>query len=144
MNFNMIPKENPRNRFIEHCVNEGNNFEVEIIHWHMVDDEEKIKQLDLSWTGNECWNVYATIKQGHPLFDKLKNIETDDYDGAMDNFPFNFHCGITYVHNNGDNIKVGDDYMHYGDESIERCSELPDEVRFEAEELFEFLEGAKA
>ena len=105
MNFNMIPKENPRNCFLEHCVNEGNNFEVEIIHWHMVDDEEKIKQLDLGWPGNECWNVYATIKQGHPLFDKMKDVQTDDYSSAMDNFPFNLHGGITYVHNNGDNIK---------------------------------------
>ena len=109
----------------------------------MVDDEEKIKQLDLGWIGNECWNVYATIKQGHPLFNRLKDIETDDYDKAMDNFPFYFHCGITYVHNNGDNIKVGDDYMHIGDESIERCSELPDEVKYEAEELFKFLEEAE-
>ena len=143
MNFNMIPKENPRNCFLEHCVNEGNNFEVEIIHWHMVDDEQKIKQLDLGWPGNECWNVYATIKQGHPLFDRLKDVKTDNYDGAMDIFPFCFHCGITYVHNNGDNIKVGDDYLHYGDDYFQKCKELPVEVKLEAEELFEFLEGAK-
>ena len=142
MNFNMIPKENPRNRFIEHCINEGNNFEVEIIHWRLTDNPVQAANV-FDIMGNECWNVYATIKQGHPLFDRLKNVETDDYDGAMDRFPFNFHCGITYVHNNGDNIRVGDDYMHYGDESIERCSELPDEVKDEAEELFKFLEGVK-
>ena len=136
MNFNMIPKENPRNRFIEHCVNEGNNFEVEIIHWRLTDNP--VQAADL----NEIIG-YATIKQGHPLFNRLKDIETDDYDKAMDNFPFYFHCGITYVHNNGDNIKVGDDYMHIGDESIERCSELPDEVKYEAEELFKFLEEAE-
>lgn len=143
MDFNMTLKENPRNCFLEHCVNEGNNFEVEIIHWHMVDDEEKIKQLDLGWPGNECWNVYATIKQGHPLFDKMKDIQTDDYSSAMDNFPFNLHGGITYVHNNGDNIKVGDDYLHYGDEYFQKCKELPGDVKLEAEELFKFLEGAK-
>lgn len=32
--------------------------------------------------GNECWNVYATVKQGHPLFDKLKDIKTNDYYGV--------------------------------------------------------------
>ena len=142
MNFNMIPKENPRNCFLEHCVNEGNNFEVEIIHWRLIDNPVQIANMN-DIMGNECWNVYATIKQGHPLFNKLKDVETDNYDGAMDRFPFNFHCGITYVHNNGDNIKVGDDYLHYGDEVVGRCSELPGEVRYEAEELFKFLEGVK-
>ena len=130
MNFNLIPKENPRNAFLEHCVNEGNNFEVEIIHWHMADDE---------WFNNECWNVYATIKQGHPLFDKMKDVQTDDYSSAMDNFPFEFHGGITYIHNNTDNIKVGDDYLHYGDDYFQKCKELPVEVKLEAEELFKFL-----
>ena len=143
MNFNLTPKDNPRNTFLEHCINEGKNFEVEIIHWHMVEDEQKIKQLDLGWLGNECWNVYATIKQGHPLFDKMKDVQTDDYDSAMDNFPFGFHGGITYIHNNGDNIKVGDDWMHYGDECFQKCKELPVEVKVEAEELFEFLSEVK-
>jgi hypothetical protein len=142
MNFNMIPKENPRNRFLEHCVNEGNNFEVEIVHWRMIDNPAQAVELN-GIMGNECWNVYATIKQGHPLFDRLRDIETDDYCGAMNKFPFAFHCGITYVHNNGDNIKVGDDYLHYGDEVVQRCSELPGEVKYEAKELFKFLEGAK-
>ena len=82
MNFNMIPKENPRNRLIEHCVNEGNNFEVEIIHWRMIDNPAQASNV-FDIMGNECWNVYATIKQGHPLFDRLKDVETDDYDGAI-------------------------------------------------------------
>lgn len=138
----MIPKENPRNRFLEHCVNKGDNFEVEIVHWRMVDSPVPPSNV-FDVMGNECWSVYAIIKSGHPLFDKLKDIKTDDYYGVMDRFPFDFHGGISYVHNNGDNIKVGDDYIHLGDELIERCSELPGEVKLEAKELFNFLEGVK-
>ena len=138
MNFNLTPKENLRNVFLEHCVNEGKDFEVEIIHWKMIDDEQKAEEIGGIF-GNECWNVYATIKQGHPLFDKMKDVQTDDYSSAMDNFPFDFHGGITYIHNNGDNIKVGDDYRHLGDEYVCKCKELPAEVKVEAEELFKFL-----
>ena len=146
MNFNFEPKENSRNTFLEHCVNKGDNFEVEIVHWHLYDDESKAElskiMLDMS-TGNECWNVYATINKGHPLYEKMKDVETDDYNDAMDKFPFDFHCGITYVHNNGDNIIVGDDYLHWGDEYFQKCKELPSEVKIEAEELFKFLSEYK-
>lgn len=134
MNFNMIPKKNSKNRFIEHCVNEGNNFEVEIIHWRIFDNPVQAANLN-DVMGNERWNVYATIKPGHPLFNILKDVEKDDYNGAMNRFPFDFHGGITYVRNDGDKIKVGDDYMHLGDELIKRCAELPGEVKLEAEEL---------
>lgn len=142
MNFDMIPKENPRNCFLEHCVNEGNNFEVEIVHWRMFDNPAQAANLN-DIMGNECWNVYAIIKPGHPLFDRLRDIETDDCCGAMNKFPFAFHGGITFVRNDIDRIKVGDDYRHLGDELIERCAELPVEVKLEAEELFEFLEGER-
>jgi hypothetical protein len=63
---------------------------VEIIHWRMIDNPAQASNLN-GIMGNECWNVYATIKQGHPLFDKMKDVQTDDYNGAMDNFPFYFH-----------------------------------------------------
>lgn len=138
MNFDMVPKENPRNWFLEHCVNEGNNFEVEVVHWRLYDDPAQAAKLDSS-IGNECWNVYATIKPGHPLFDKLKDVKTHDYDEAMNRFPFDFHGGITYVHNDGEKITVGDDYKHLGDGFIERCTSLPAEVRHEAERLFQAL-----
>ena len=144
MNFEFVSKENPRNTFLEHCVNKGNNFEVEIVHWNLYDNKTKAKLAEnLGFIGNECWNVYATINKGHPLYERMKEVETDDYNDAMDKFPFEFHCGITYVHNNGDNIKVGDDYMHCGDEYFQKCEELPSEVRIEAEELFEFLSEYK-
>lgn len=144
MNFNFEPKENPRNTFLEHCVNKGKNFEVEIVHWKMYSDEVKAKLAEsLGSIGNECWNVYATINKGHLLYERMKDVETDDYSDAMDKFPFEFHCGITYVHNNGDNIKVGDDWMHCGDEYFQKCEELPSEVRIEAEELFKFLSEYK-
>lgn len=140
MNFEFEPKENPNGKFIEHCVNKGDNFEVEIIHWNMIDKETKNKLPSaVALMGDECWNVYVTINKGHPLYERMKDVETDDYFGANDKFPFEFHCGITYVHNNGDNIKVGDDYMHYGDEYFQKCKELPSEVKIEAEELFKFL-----
>ena len=140
MNFEFEPKENPNGKFIEHCVNKGDNFEVEIIHWNMIDKETKNKLPSaVALMGDECWNVYATINKGHPLYERMKDVETDDYFGANDKFPFEFHCGITYVHNNGDNIKVGDDYMHYGDEYFQKCKELPSEFKIEAEELFKFL-----
>ena len=140
MNFEFEPKENPRNIFLEHCVNKGNNFEVEIVHWHLHDDFQRNLVLSImGGIGNECWNVYATINKGHPLYDRMKDVETDDYSSADDTFPFSFHCGITYIHNNGDNIKVGDDWMHCGDEYFQKCKELPSEVSIEAEELFKFL-----
>ena len=138
MNFEMKPKENPRNIFLEHCVNKGNNFEVEIIHWHLIDDEKKADELYVLM-GNECWNVYATIYKDHPLYKNLCHLTDDDYDGAMNSFPFGMHCGITYVKNNGDSIKIGDDYMHYGDDFTQKSKKLPGEVKWEAEELFKFL-----
>lgn len=138
MDFEMKPKENPRDVFLEHCINKGNNFEVEVVHWHMIDDEEKASKVcDL--IGNECWNVYAVIYKNHRLYENLYHLTDDDYDGAMNNFPFGMHGGITYVKNNGDSIKVGDDYMHWGDEFIQKSKELPFEVKWEAEELFNFL-----
>ena len=42
MNFEFELKENPRNTFLEHCVNKGNNFEVEIVHWKMIDFLDKL------------------------------------------------------------------------------------------------------
>lgn len=144
MNFEFVPKENPRNTVLEHCVNEGKNFEVEIVHWNMIDKEIKNKLPSaVALMDDECWNVYATINKGHQLYERMKDVKTDDYSDAMDNFPFNFHGGITFIHNNGDNIKVGDDWMHYGDEYFQKCEELPSEVRIEAEELFEFLSEYK-
>lgn len=144
MNFNFEPKSNPRNTFLEHCVNKGKNFEVEIVHWKMMDEETRNKLPSaIALMGNECWNVYATINKRHPLYERMKDVETDDYSDAMDKFPFEFHCGITYIHNNEDNIKIGDDYMHYGDEYFQKCEELPSEVRIEAEELFKFLSEYK-
>ena len=138
MDFEMKPKENPRDVFLEHCVNKGNNFEVEIIHWHMIDDEEKANEV-CSFMGNECWNVYAIIYKDHPLYKNLCNLTDDDYSGAADSFPFYMHGGITYVRNDGDSIKIGDDYMHWGDELTQKSKELPGEVKWEAEELFKFL-----
>ena len=138
MDFEMKPKENPRNVFLEHCVNKGNNFEVEIVHWHMIDDEEKADKL-CGLMGNECWNVYVIIHKDHPLYKNLCHLTDDDYDGAADSFPFSMHGGITYVKNDGDSIKIGDDYMHYGDEHVQRSKKLPFEVKWEAEELFKFL-----
>ena len=144
MNFEFVSKENPNGKFIEHCVNKGDNFEVEIVHWNMMTKEMKNKLPSaIALMGNECWNVYATINKGHLLYERMKDVETDDYDDVMNKFPFEFHCGITYVHNNGDNIKVGDDYMHCGDEYFQKCEELPSEVRIEAEELFKFLSEYK-
>ena len=144
MNFEFLLKENPRNTILEHCVNKGKNFEVEIVHWKMYSDEVKAKLAEsLGSMGNECWNVYATINKGHPLYEKLSDLKDDDYYGVMDKFPFKMHGGITYVHNNGDNIKVGDDYLHWGDEYFQKCKELPSEVKIEAEELFEFLNKYK-
>ena len=144
MNFEFVPKENPRNTVLEHCVNKGDNFEVEVVHWNLYDNKTKAKLAEnLGFIGNECWNVYATINKGHLLYERMKDVETDDYYDAMDKFPFEFHCGITYVHNNRDNIEVGDDYMHYGDEYFQMCEELPSEVRIEAEELFKFLSEYK-
>ena len=55
------------------------------------------------------------------------------------NCPFCMHGGITYVRNDGDSIKIGDDYMHWGDELTQKSKELPGEVKHEAEELFEYL-----
>lgn len=137
MNFELVPKENPRNVFIEHCVNKGNNFEVEIIHWHLYEtpQPEFIEMIG----GNECWNVYAIIHKEHPLYKTLKNLENDDYFKAEDLFPFHMHGGITYVKNENDCIKLGDDYIHWGDESFQIQKELPCEVKHEAEELFEYL-----
>ena len=83
MNFEFVPKENPRNTFLEHCVNKGDNFEVEIVHWNMIDKEIKNKLPSaVALMGNECWNVYATINKGHPLYERMKDVETDDYDNA--------------------------------------------------------------
>lgn len=146
MKFNFEPKENPKGTFLEHCVNKGNDFEVEIVHWHLYDDKTKAElsklMIDMC-TENECWNVYATIKKGHSLYEKLSNLKDDEYCNAMDKFPFEMHGGITYVENNGDNIKIGDDWMHYGDEYFQKCEELPSEIRIEAEELFKFLNEYK-
>lgn len=146
MNFEFKAKENPRNKFIEHCINNGDNFEVEIVHWHLYDDTSKAElskfMLDMG-TGNECWNVYATINKGHPLYEKLSDLKDDDYYGVMDKFPFEMHGGITFVKNNGDFIKLGDDYLHWGDEYFQKCKELPSEVKIEAKELFEFLNKYK-
>ena len=138
MDFEMKPKENPRNVFIEHCVNKGDNFKVEIIHWHMIDDEEKANEL-CGLMGNECWNVYAIIHKNHKLYKCLSDLEDDDYFKAENLFPFCMHGGITYVRNDGDSIKIGDDYMHWGDELTQKSKELPGEVKHEAEELFEYL-----
>ena len=144
MNFNFEQRENPNGRLNEHCVNEGKDFEVEIVHWNMIGKEMRNKLPSaVALMGDECWNVYATVKKGHPLYERMKDVETDDYSDAMDKFPFEFHCGITYIHNNGDNIKVGDDYMHYGDEYFQKYEELPSEIRIEAEELFKFLSEYK-
>ena len=139
MNFEMKPKENPHNRLIEHCVNKGDNFEIEIVHWHMVDDEEKANDLCGLMSGNECWNVYAVIYKDHPFYKNLCHLTDDDYDGANDNLHFGMHGGVTYVKNNGDSIKIGDNYMHWGDEFIQKSKELPSEVKWEAEALFKFL-----
>lgn len=140
MDFEMKPKENPRNMFLEHCVNKGNNFEVEIVHWRMIDDEEKANKVCV-FMGNECWNVYATIHKDHPLYNKLCHLANDDYSGAIGSFPFSMHGGITYVKNDGDSIKIGDDYMHWGDEFTQKSKVLPIDVKWEAVELFEFLKG---
>lgn len=122
----------------------GDDFEVEIVHWNLYDNETKAELAEkLGFVGNECWNVYAIINKGHLLYERMKDVETDDYSDAMDKFPFEFHCGITYVNNNVDNIKVGDDWMHYGDEYFQKCEKLPSEVRIEAEELFKFLSEVK-
>lgn len=142
MNFNLTPKENKQNRFLESCINKGNNFEVEIIHWHMIDDEEKAKDISGIF-GNECWNVYATIFEGHPLYNRLKDVQTDEYDKTMDNFPFDFHGGITYVDRHDNYIKLGDDYRHIGDEYYCKCKELPHDIADEAEELFKFMSEMK-
>lgn len=142
MNFEMKPKENPRNMFLENCINKGDNFEVEIVHWHLYDDETKAKLSKLTFdfgSDNECWNVYAIIYKGHPLYEKLSSLKDDEYNNAMDLFPFYMHGGITFVKKNEDNIKLGDDWMHLGDEYFQKCKNLPSEVRIEAEELFEFL-----
>ena len=138
MTFEMKPKENPHNRFLEHCVNKGDNFEIEIVHWHMIDDEEKASKMD-SLVGNECWNVYAVIYKDHPLYKNLCHLTDDDYNGASNNFHFGMHGGITYVANKGDSVKIGDDYMHWGDEFIQKSKELPFEVKWEAEALFKYL-----
>lgn len=50
MDFEMKSKENPRDVFLEHCVNKGNNFEVE-------PEEKKLKWTDLKF-GDVIRNKY--------------------------------------------------------------------------------------
>lgn len=88
------------------------------------------------------WNVYAIITKRHKLYDILNACY--DYNDAHDKMGFDWHGGVTFFENYGQYIKIGDDYVHAGDDLEERSLELPKSVRDEAEALWEFLNNFTA
>lgn len=113
----------------------GNNFTVSITH---------VLRKGYPAEGIEpthCWCLYATIFPKHKLFEKACENK-NDYDTDLgDKLYGDFHCGCTYYNKQKDYVKIGCDYQHIYDKYYEQCSDLPDEILKDAEDLFNYLRG---
>lgn len=121
----------------EWTVYQGKTFSVQVRAWRGYSDEWK-------------WNVYALIFDGHPLH---QNVEAA--------LGLHFHGGVTYdkrivtspaqgvryeFEKISDCLKVGGDYMHYGDyyEHADPKDGIPPNIYHDAQTLAqELLERAE-
>jgi uncharacterized phage protein (TIGR01671 family) len=88
--------------------------------WRYYDTNENFAVKVVKWydgTGKTIWNKYLYLFRGNKHFGKYRPNEDENYPDT----PFDFHCGITFYHENFDkdgNLirqKIGDDYNHVWD-----------------------------
>lgn len=109
-------------------------FAVEIKRW-------SYKNTMKSSGMNNIWHIYVYIYAKNKMFESISSDED------IFNCPIDFHYGCTFKKVDYDktgkavNVKVGNDYMHYGDEEFEDCETLEDawKVKLDAEEIFKTL-----
>lgn len=117
----------------EEWIIRGDNFSVSITHvFRRGYPEEGIMP-------EHCWCLYATIFSKHRLFEKACENKTDYDIDLGDKLYGSFHCGCTYYNRQSDYVKIGCDYQHLGDEYYARCSDLPNDIISDAEDLFNYL-----
>jgi len=127
----------------------GKLFAVEIVHYR--------RKFEFQG-GTNCWNVYAYLRKGHPLFDTLH--DTRDEKEERINVPFDIplHGGATWAeaktvpfgiwHDDSVSVgdvycyKIGSDYAHLYDDRFAVLEEMEgSEVEADANELFDFLQA---
>ena len=89
-----------------HWVKRSDTFSVEIVHW------TSEAYINRNGKTDHHWNVYLYVYPKNKLFARLEACN-EMYDTNLDNL---FHGGITYFDKQTNNIKVGCDYGHIGDE----------------------------
>ena len=85
------------------------------------------------------WDLYAVIFQSSKYWTKACDNKID-YDLDLGNELYDgFHRGCTYYNKQLTYVKIGCDYMHISDELFMSSSEMPDEVRQDAMDLFNYF-----
>lgn len=102
------------------------DFSVELKHW----------SLNIGDRVEHCWNIYAYIKPTHPLFPMI-DPEGDIHQEAIRSIPL--HDGCTHLSKDNDTIKLGSDYMHYGDDHYQSLEEPDRSILSDAELLHGYM-----
>ena len=85
------------------------------------------------------WNLYAIIFQSSKYWAKACDNK-NDYDLDLGNELYGrFHRGCTYYNKQLTYVKIGCDYMHIDDEWFMQSSEMPEEVKQDAMDLFNYF-----
>ena len=87
-----------------------------------------------------CWTMYAIIPPNNKYWMKACDNKTD-YDTDLGNKLYNnFHGGCTFYNKQLTYVKIGCDYMHCSDDYYIRSSEMPEEIKDDALDLFNYFE----
>ena len=86
------------------------------------------------------WTMYAIIYPNNKYWMKANDNKTA-YDTDLGNKLYNnFHGGCTFYNKQLTYVKIGCDYVHYSDDYYMRSSEMPEEIKNDALDLFNYFE----
>ena len=119
----------------EEYILSGKTFNVIVTHWHTDG------YTDIGLPPEEHWCLYVVLGKTHPLYEKACDNK-NDYDLDLGNEVYsNWHGGCTYYDKQNDYVKIGCDYQHAWDTHYWSCTEMPEDIKNDAMDLYNFFEA---
>ena len=106
----------------------GKGFSVEAKHFY--------RKYDI--VTPHAWCLYVNINYDHPFYKQASLCEDYGFDLGNKLYP-NWHGGCTFFQKRGSYITIGCDYQHIWDEDYCFTETLPDIVKQDMQDLFDYF-----
>ena len=113
----------------------GKTFNVIVTHWHTDGYADVVSP-------EEHWCLYVVIGKDHPLYEMACDNKDDEYGyDTGDKVYDSWHGGCTFYDKQTTYVEIGCDYQHLWDEQYWSCTEMPEDIKNDAMDLYNFFEA---